>query len=112
MKNVILALLIVFAAQPVQASFCSGDIDMADMKMAMDHVMQQTTDADCCDHTDSDSSQSCDSQAVCSSASSAAAVLAAGIDLETVFVIGLLPSFSSGALTPSFDSPLYRPPIS
>ncbi len=117
MKHVILALLILFAAQPVQASFCSMDMNMGDMDMSMDHVMQQTmdgdgSDSDCCDHDDTDTSHSCDSPAHCGAAPAGAAVLDAGFDAGTVLIAGRLPSFKNGPLSPSFDSPLYRPPIS
>ena len=117
MKHVILALLILFAAQPVQASFCSTDMNMGDMDMSMDHIMQQATDApspdsDCCDHDDTDTSHSCDSPAHCGAAPAGAAVLDAGFDAGTVLIAGRLPSFKNGPLTPSFNSPPYRPPIS
>jgi len=117
MKRVILALLIVIAAQPVQASLCSMDMDMSDTNMGMDHVMQQApeapcSDADCCDHDDSDTSPSCDSPAHCGVAPAGVAVLDAGFDAGTVLIAGRLPSFITGPLTPSFDSPPYRPPIS
>ena len=117
MKQVILAILIVIAAQPVQASLCSMDMTMSDMNMAMDHVMQQAPelpchDADCCDHDDSDTSHSCDSPVHCGAAPAGAAVLDAGFDAGTVLIAGRLPSFKNGPLTPSFNSPPYRPPIS
>jgi hypothetical protein len=117
MKQVILAILIVIAAQPVQASLCSMDMGMGDMNMGMNHVMPQapdapSPDADCCDHDGKDTSQSCDSPAHCGAAPAGAAVLDAGFDAGTVLPAGRLPSFKNGPLTPSFDSPPYRPPIS
>jgi hypothetical protein len=117
MKHVILALLILFAAQPVQASFCSMTLNMSDLIMGMDHVVQHAPnaprpDADCCDHDDTDTSQSCDSPANCGAAPAGAAALDAGFDAGTVFIVGRLPSFKNGPLTPSFDFPPYRPPIS
>ena len=117
MKQVILAILIVIAAQPVQASLCSMNMDMGDMNMGMDHVMQQAPeapcpDADCCDHDDTDTSHSCDSPAHCGAAPAGVAVLDASLDSRAVPIGGLLPSFKNRPLSPSFDSPLFRPPIS
>jgi len=105
MKHVILALLILFAAQPVQASFCSMDMNMGDMDMSMD-------DSDCCNHEQPDSSDSCDPKMHCGAAPAGVAVLDAGLDSRAVPLSGLLPSFKNRPLSPSFDSPLYRPPIS
>lgn len=112
MKHVILALLILIAVQPVQASLCAMDMHMGDMNAVMDHAMQPAPDADCCDHNGPDSSRSCNSLSYCGTAPAGAAVLTAGLDFVTTYMVGRLPSFNNGALTPSFDSPLYRPPIS
>ena len=112
MRYVILALLILLAAQPAQASFCSTDMGMGDTTPVMDHAMPQTPDTNCCDHEDQDSSQSCDPLAYCGAVPAGAAVLAAGLDFVPVLIAARLPSFNNGPLIPSFDSPLYRPPIS
>ena len=116
-KQLILAILIVIAAQPLQASVCSMDMAMGDMNMGMDHAMQHapdapSPDADCCDHDDTNTPHPCDSAAQCGAAPAGAAVLDAGFDAGTVLIAGRLPSFKNGPLTPSFDSPPYRPPIS
>jgi hypothetical protein len=115
-KQVILAILIVIAAQPLQASVCSMDMEM-NMGMGMDHGMKHapdapSPDADCCDHDDTNTPHSCDSAANCGAAPAGAAVFDDGFDAGTVLIAGRLPSFKNGPLTPSFDSPLYRPPIS
>ena len=122
MKNVILALFVLFAAQPVQASFCTmelnmGGMNMGNMNSAMDHVMQHAADApvpdvDCCEHEDTDTSRSCDSTAFCGATPASAAVLEAGLKSGTVLMVRRLPLFKNSPLTPSFDSPPYRPPIS
>ena len=116
MKQVILAIFIVIAAQPVQASLCSMDMAMGDMDMGVDHVMQHEQDAprpdaDCCDHDGTNTSDPCGSPAHCGAAPAGAAVLDAGFDAGTVLIAGRLPSFKNGPLTPSFNSPPYRPPI-
>jgi hypothetical protein len=108
MKHVILALLIVIAAQPLQASFCSMD-----MGQAAQHMMDtEGSGADCCNHEQPDSSDSCNPQMHCGAAPAGVAVLDAGIFSRAVPVSGLLPSFKNRPLSPSFDLPLYRPPIS
>ena len=117
MKYVFLAIFVLIAAQPVQVSFCSMDLNTGDMNMGMDHVMEYppgVADADenCCDHDNTDTSQSCDSPTHCGAASAGVAVIDAGFDAGTVLIAGRLPSFRNGLLTPSFDSPPYRPPIS
>ena len=117
MKNVILALLIVFAAQPVQASACAMGMNTGEMNSGMDHVMHHApqapqSDTDCCDQDETLTSQPCDPTAHCSATPAGAAALDASFIAGTVFINGSLPSFENGPLTPSFDSPPYRPPIS
>lgn len=107
-KQVILAMLIVIAALPLQASACEMD---------MGQITQQAMDigsshADCCDHEPPGSSDSCDPLLHCGAAPAGVAVLDAGLDSRTVPVTGHLPSFKNQPLSPSFDSTLYRPPIS
>ncbi len=70
------------------------------------------SDSDCCDHEQPGSSDSCDPLMHCGAAPAGVAVLDAGLDSRAVPVSGLLPSFKNRPLSPSFDSPLYRPPIS
>lgn len=107
-KQLILALLIVIAAQPLQASLCTMDTGQS-----MHHAMDAGgSDADCCDHEQPDSSNSCDPLMHCGAAPAGVAVLDATFDSPTAPVSGLLPSFINGPLSPSFDPPLYRPPIS
>jgi hypothetical protein len=108
MKQLILAILIVIAAQPLQASSCAMDT-----AQTVQHAMDTSgSDADCCDHEQPGSSDSCDPQMHCGAAPSGVAVIDAGIDSRAVPVNGLLPFFKNRPLSPSFDPPLYRPPIS
>jgi hypothetical protein len=107
-KQLILAILIVIAAQPLQASFCAMD-----MGQEMQHSMDaSSSDPGCCDHDQPDSSDSCDPQMHCGAAPAGVAVLDAVPDYQPVPVAGLLFSYKNRPLSPSFDSPLYRPPIS
>lgn len=107
-KQVILALLFVIAAQPVQASSCEMD-----MSQVVQHAMDiDSFDPDCCNHEQPGSSHSCDLLMHCGAAPAGVAVLDTGLDSCTVPVAGLLSSFKNRPLSPSFDSPLYRPPIS
>jgi hypothetical protein len=107
MKQVILAILIVIAAQPLQASFCAMDMGQ-DMQHAMD---VGGSDMDCCSH-DQPGSSDCDPQMHCGAVPAGVAVLDAGLVFNTAPVSGHLPLFRNRPLSPSFDSPLYRPPIS
>jgi len=107
MKQVILAILIVIAAQPLQASVCAMDMGQ-DMQHAMD---VGGSDPDCCDHDQPESSD-CEPLMHCGAAPAGVAVLDAGIVFRAVPLIGQLPLFRTGPLSPSFDAPLYRPPIS
>ncbi len=108
MKQVILAILIVIAAQPLQASFCAMDMDQE-----VHHSMDSGgSDPGCCDHEQPDSSDSCDPQMHCGAAPASVAVLDAGLVSHAIPVTGLLASFNDRPLSPSFDFPLYRPPIS
>ena len=107
-KQVILAILIVIAAQPLQASVCEMD-----MGQIAQHMMDfDSSDSDCCSHEQPGSSDSCDPLLLCGAAPAGVAVLDAGLDSGTVPVSGHLLSFKNRPLSPSFDSPLYRPPIS
>jgi len=108
MKQVILAILIVIAAQPLQASFCAMDMGQ-DMQHAMD---VGGSGSDCCDHEQPGSTDSCDPLMHCGAVPAGVAVLDAVLDSQAVPVSGNLPSFKSRPLSPSFDPPLYRPPIS
>ena len=107
-KQVVLAILIVIAAQPLQASFCGMD-----MSQVAQHMMDVGgSDSDCCDHQQPGSSDSCDPLMHCGAVPAGVAVLDATLDSRTVPVTGNLPWFRNRPLSPSFDSPLYRPPIS
>jgi hypothetical protein len=108
MKQLILAILIVIAAQPLQASFCAMDMGQ-DMQQTME---VDSSGSDCCNHDQPGFSDSCDPLMHCGAAPAGVAVLDAGLDSRAVPVSGLLPSFKNRPLSPSFDSPLYRPPIS
>ena len=107
-----MALLILIAAQPVQATFCSTDMNMGDMPAVMDHAMHPASDTPCCDLSNPDHSQSCEPLAACGVATSGVAVLTNGVDSVTILKVDRLSSFNNGRLTPSFDLPPYRPPIS
>ena len=110
MKHVILAIFILIAVQPVQASLCAMD-------MGMDHGEQHEMDTesshpDCCDDDKQGPSGSCDPQIHCGAAPASVAVLDLCTDSASVPVAGQLPLFKNKQLSPSFDSPPFRPPIS
>ena len=107
-KQVVLAILIVIAAQPLQASFCGMDMGQVAQRM-MD---VGGSDSDCCDHEQPGSTDSCDPLMHCGAVPAGVAVLDTTLDSRIVPVTGNLPWFRNRPLSPSFDSPLYRPPIS
>ena len=114
MKHVILAIFILIAVQPVQASLCAMDMDM---DMDMDHGAQHEMETDrshpdCCDNDKQDPTGSCDPQLHCGAAPASAAMLDLGPDSATIPLAGQPPSFKNRPLSPSFDSPPFRPPIS
>ena len=110
MKHLILALLILIAAQPLQASSCGIDT-------GVDHSVHQAVDSDrsssdCCDHDEHEPVDFCDPLVHCGAVPAGLAVLCASLDPGAVPAIGRLPSFKSQPLFAHFDAPPFRPPIS
>ena len=112
MKYIFLAIFVLFAAQPFQASSC----DMHDAQGISHHQhgdMQDDNgaDMDCCDHDSSDSSDNCDSMSHCGAGSAGFAT----VDSSPANVAFTAPlhqqfTYSSRALS-RFNSPPFRPPI-
>ncbi len=100
--------MILIAAQPLEASACAMDMGQV-TQQAMD---VDSSDPDCCNHEQPGSSDLCDPLMHCGAVPAGVEVLDAGLDSRTVPVSGHLLSFNNRPLSPSFDSPLYRPPIS
>ena len=108
MKYIFLAIFVLFAAQPFQASSC----DMHDAQ-GISHTQHgdMQADMDCCDHDPSDSSDNCDSMSHCGAGSAGFATM----DSSPVNVVFAAPlhqkfAYSSQALS-KFNSPPFRPPI-
>jgi len=117
MKYVFLAIFVLLAAQPFQASFCdmhgsqetshSGH-DMQDGPMMDDDGMGM----DCCDHDPSTQSDNCDSMSDCGACTSAVLALTPA-SVIAFFNIDSHQYFSNtnGPIN-SFSAPPFRPPIS
>ena len=112
MKYVLLAIFVLFAAQPVQASFC----DMHDGGSVSDSQHGHMDDnnganMDCCDHDPSIPSDNCDSISHCGANTTAVASL-------NPFATGMIFSLDSrlylvdtGDPASRPHSPPFRPPI-
>jgi len=112
MKYIFLAIFVLFAAQPFQASSCdmhdAQGISHTQHGDKQDHNM---ADMDCCDHDPADSSDNCDSMSHCGAGSAGFATMDSS--LVNVAYTAPLPlhfAYSSQALS-KFNSPPFRPPI-
>jgi len=123
MKYVLLAIFVLFAAQPLRASLCDmcdtrgttqsshGDMVHSDM----DHGDMQ--DMDCCDQDPADSDDPADSKDLCDSMSHCGASTASAVVLNTdmdtpVYTAGSRQYLSdTGEPLNRFIPPPFRPPI-
>ncbi len=108
MKYIVLAIFVLFAAQPLQASSCN-------MHDAQDTSHSQHGDSghamDCCDDDPSGSSDGCDSMSHCG-ASTAAGVTIDSAPLNVIFAASSYQHLAkAGALQSKIYSPPFRPPI-
>lgn len=117
MKYVLLAIFVLFAATPVQASPCDMCDDQNDTmsghsmhedSMSDDHEQPM----DCCDHNPTESDGSCDAMSHCG-ASTAGAVAIIVAPINAFFSPGSQQVLQAdkGPLS-QFSSPPFRPPIS
>ena len=117
MKYLFLAIFVLLAAQPFQASYC--DMQQPQETSHDGHDMQHgsmanadETGMDCCDHDPSTPSDSCDSMSQCG----ACVIAVFAINPSTVITIFNIDSrlYSADINEPlsSFSSPPFRPPIS
>jgi hypothetical protein len=108
MKYIVLAIFVLFAAQPLQASSCN-------MHDAQDTSHSQHGDSghamDCCDDDPSGSSDGCDSMSHCG-ASTAAGVTIDSTPLNVIFAASSYQHLADpGQLQNKIYSPPFRPPI-
>jgi hypothetical protein len=110
-KYVLLAIFVLFAAQPLQAAPC----DMHDTQGTTHNQhgdMQENSDMDmdCCDHDPSAPADNCDSQFHCGASTAAVTINSGTVNVN--FSPGsrhFLPG--SGEPISAFSSPPFRPPI-
>ena len=108
MKYVLLAIFVLFAAQPLQAESC--DMQAAQGSAHGQHDMQDDmgSDMDCCDQEPSDN---------CNSISHCGACTAGVVSIHTSLLSAIFPSSedplitATGELRIRFNPPPFRPPI-
>lgn len=124
MKYVLLAIFVLFAAQPLQASYCdmcdgqdTGDSQQGSMHdVAMtdhgnDHQIDSGQEMDCCDSEPDGSDDGCTPQSHCGASTSSLAVInAVTADLLFSTHSEQISTNFSGVLNRT-DSPPFRPPI-
>jgi hypothetical protein len=117
MKYLFLAIFVLLAAQPFQASYC--DMQAPQETSHGDHGMQHAsmadadgTGMDCCDHDPSTPSDSCDSMSQCGTGVSAALAINSSTVIAIFNVDSRLYSANINEPLSSFSSPPFRPPIS
>jgi hypothetical protein len=117
MKYLFLAIFVLLAAQPFQASYC----DMQDPQETSHsgHNMQDGpmmdddgTGMDCCDHDPSTPSDSCDSMSQCGACVTAVLAITPSTVVAIFNVVSRLYSADINVPLRSFSSPPFRPPIS
>ena len=116
MKHVLLAIFVLLAAQPLQASFCDmcdaqeqTHEQHGDMNGDMNHGDMQ--DMDCCDDDPAKPIDGCDSMSHCGACTAGVVTLNANM-INAVYSISsrqFLPD--SGEPLTRFKSPPFRPPI-
>lgn len=117
MKYVFLAIFVLLAAQPFQASFC--DMQEPQESSHGGHDMQHGSMADadgmgmdCCDHDPSTPSDSCDSMSQCGACVSAVLAINPSTFVTFFNVDSRLYFSDTNGPLHIFSSPPYRPPIS
>jgi len=114
MKSLIFILVLAISAQPLQAGFCDMDMDKNQQSShqmgQMDHSGQDKHD--CCDPTDTDSEEGCNSEMKCGFCFATVPALPSLIKVGTAWDHPYSLDISPGLILPSHSSPLFRPPIS
>ena len=117
MKYVLLAIFVLFAAQPLRASLCDmcdaqgttqgahGDMDHGNMN----HGDMQ--DMDCCDQGSADSHDSCDPLSHCGACTASVVVLNADMAIPVYTAASRQYLSDTGEPLYQFKSPPFRPPI-
>lgn len=117
MKYVLLAIFVLFAAQPLRASLCDmcdarettqsahGDMDHGDM----DHGNMQ--DMDCCDQDPAGSHDSCDSMSHCGACTAGVVALNTDMAISVYTVVSRQYLSDTGGPLYRTKSPPFRPPI-
>jgi hypothetical protein len=125
MRYVFLAIFVLLAAQPLQASFCdmcagqkalhadmmSDDMSGDDMHAGMDHGNNSKA-MDCCDDELADGDEHCAGMVHCGASPAGNAAVIPSISSALISVAKLKLDFSSDSPLYRSGSPPFRPPIS
>ena len=117
MKYIFLAIFVLLAAQPFEASFCDmhepQETSHNGHEMPDDHMMDDDETAmDCCDHDPSTPSDSCDSMSDCGACTAVVPAISTST-LIAFFHVDTHQYFpDTGGPLDRFSSPPLRPPIS
>ena len=113
MKYVLLAMFVLIAAQPLQASYCDIQNDQGTSHSQHDKMNHDDMqDMDCCDSDSNDAMDQCDSMSHCGACTAGVVALAAHA-ATAAFMINTNQYLSdTGEPLSRFKSPPFRPPIS
>lgn len=112
MKMLVAMLVLMIAAQPVQAGLCDMDLSGDPTSHA---GMQQRMDADssahdCCQSPDRDRDMGC-ADMPCGTCVAGVQAIPAAASLPALAPVGVYIDLHEGVITPSHSSPPFRPPI-
>lgn len=112
MKLLAAMLVLMIAAQPVQAGFCDMDLSGDSSSHAgMQHGMDTDSSAhDCCQSPDRDRDMGC-SDMPCGTCVAGVLAIPPASSLPALTPVGALINLYEGVITPSHSSPPFRPPI-
>jgi uncharacterized protein involved in copper resistance len=113
MKYVLLAIFVLIAAQPLQASECdmhNGQGATEGLHADMNHNDMQ--DMDCCDSESQDSMHQCDSMSHCGACTAGVVALDPHVAIAAFMASTNQYLSDTGKPLSHFNSPPFRPPIS
>lgn len=113
MKFLSALLVLMIAAQPVQAGFCDMELhgDATATAGQQHHPGEPAGDHSCCDPADGDDGTTCSDRLHCGSCAGTVAAVAAGPSVAAPPDRATPWPLSGEGITPSHARPPYRPPI-
>ena len=112
MKFLAAFLVLMIAAQPVQAGFCDMDVGGDSPAAAGQHHSDGASDGHaCCDKNDDSDGPSCSDRMHCGSCATGVAALLPATLPASLPELGSPAPFAGGVIAPAHAAPPYRPPI-